>query len=281
MPGEGVSRPFFGFLLILCINNIATAAPTLRSRWLMGTLLEATLDDSGDTAALDAAFAEVARLEGVLSTYRPDSEVSRLNAGAGGAGRPVSEDLWLILEASSRAWALSGGLFDPTFSSSPSARGFARVVLDSGRRQAFLPPGARLDFGGIGKGYALDAAAAILRARGVRRALLNFGGQAYALGRWTVETPAGPYVLEDASAATSGDAERPGHIVDPRTGASRRGPATATVILASAADADAWSKPVYLGGVAVLPRGFSGCALYVPRGGARPDRFGDCPRREP
>lgn len=271
---------FFGLLLILGINK-ADAAPLTRSRVLMGTLLEATLPDAVDAPALDEAFAEVARIEAVLTTYREESEVSLLNAAAGSPARPVSEDLWLVLAASSRAWAASGGLFDPTFSSSPSARGFGRLGLDSGRRKVFLPLGARLDFGGIGKGYALDAAAAVLRARGVRRALLNFGGQAYALGRWEVATPAGTLTLTDASAATSGDSERPGHIVDPRTGAPRRGPATATVVMASATDADAWSTPVYLGGTAVLPQGFSGCALYVPRGGAQPDVLGDCPRRTP
>lgn len=271
---------FFALLLILSINNPLEAAPLARSRYLMGTLLEATLERSADAPALEAAFEEVARLEALLSTYRQDSEVSRLNADAGSPAKPVSEDLWLLLAASSKAWAASGGLFDPTYSSSPSARGFGRLGLESGRRQVFLPRGTRLDFGGIGKGYALDAAAAVLRARGVRRALLNFGGQVYALGRWTVETPAGALVLEDASAATSGDSERPGHIVDPANGLPRRGPATATVVLASAAEADAWSKPLYLGGVAALPRGFPGCALYVPRRGARPDRFGDCPRRK-
>lgn len=271
---------FFALLLILSINNVSEAAPLSRSRYLMGTLLEATVERSADAPALEDAFEEVARLEALLSTYRPDSEVSRLNAAAGGPARSVSPELWLLLSASSKAWAASGGLFDPTYSSSPSARGFGRLGLDSERRQVFLPPGSRLDFGGIGKGYALDAAAAVLRARGVRRVLLNFGGQVYALGRWTVETPAGALDLEDASAATSGDSERPGHIVDPATGLARRGPATATVVLASAAEADAWSKPLYLGGVAALPHGFSGCALYVPREGARPDQFGDCPRRK-
>ena len=275
-------RPvFFGLLLILSINNAGLAAPHARSRYLMGTLLEATLERPADAPALEEAFAEVARLEGVLSTYIKESEVSRLNAAAGSPARAVSEDLWLILAASSRAWAASGGRFDPTFASSPSARGFGRLGLDSGRRKVFLPLGARLDFGGIGKGYALDAAAAVLRGRGVRRALLNFGGQAYALGRWDVEPPAGTLPLTDSSASTSGDAERPGHIVDPVTGASRRGPATATVVLPSATDADAWSTAVYLGGTAVLPRGFLGCALYVPRGGAQPDVFGHCPRRTP
>ena len=278
MPGQEVKALFFGVLLILGINKEASAA--VRARWLMGTLLEATLEGDADAPAAEAAFGEVARLDTLLSTYRPDSEVSRLNAAAGAPAREVSDDLWHILDASSKAWSDSRGAFDPTFSSSPSARGFGRLGLDARHRSIVLPPGARLDFGGIGKGYALDAAAALLRARGVRRALLNFGGQVYALGRWRVVTPAGTFELTDVSAATSGDTERPGHIVDPATGAPRRGPATATVIHASATEADAWTKPLYLGGVAALPRGFSGCGLYVPRSGAQPEQFGSCPRRE-
>lgn len=271
-----MSGVFFGLLLILGINSEAAPA---RSRWLMGTLLEATVDGDPDGAALAAAYAEVSRLEGLLSTYIPESEVSRLNAAAGGPAVPVSAELWELLEASSRAWAASGGLFDPTYASSPAARGFGRVRLDAGGRRVVLPAGARLDFGGIGKGYALDRAAAVLRERGVRRALLNFGGQTLALGRWEVETPAGRYALEDASAAASADAQRPGHIVDPASGAAVRTPATAVVIHPSAAEADAWSTAVYLGGLAALPPRFSGCALTVPRAGARPDRLGRCPRR--
>ena len=60
MPGEEVKVVFFGLLLILSINKEASAA--LRARWLMGTLLEATLERDADAPAAEAAFAEVARL---------------------------------------------------------------------------------------------------------------------------------------------------------------------------------------------------------------------------
>lgn len=266
-----MTHSFFSFLLILGLNN---ASAQTRSRWVMGTLLEVTADSGAD-----AAFAEVERLDALLSTFKPASEVSRLNARAGAAPSPVSADLWAVLEVSSRVWAASAGAFDPTFSSSPSARGFSRLTLDADRRAVALPAGSRLDFGAVGKGYALDAAARALRARGIRKALLNFGGQVYALGAWTVETQAGPVPLEDASASSSGDSEQPGHIVDPATGRPLHRP-TVTVTAASAAEADAWSTALYVAGPRAVPPDFSGCALFIPLAGAQPERYGRCTRRE-
>ncbi|MBI2362184.1 MAG: FAD:protein FMN transferase [Elusimicrobia bacterium] len=237
----------------------------------MGTLLEVTADDGAE-----AAFAEVERLDALLSTFKESSEVSRLNRHAGSGPFAVSRDLWDVLAVSSGVWAASGGAFDPTYASSPSARGFGLLRLDPVGRTAALPPGGRLDFGAVGKGYALDAAARALRARGVGRALLNFGGQVYALGPWTVETAAGASPLADASASSSGDSEQPGHIVDPATGRPVHRPAV-TVVMASAAEADAWSTALYVGGPSALPPRFPGCALVIPLKGARPDRYGRCP----
>lgn len=254
-------RLFFTPLLILSINNIATAQTLTRSRYLMGTLFEATVTSTGDASAADAAFGEVARLESVLSTYIQDSEVSRLNRAAGKGPVAVSADLWNILMASSEVWRASGGTFDPTYASSAPARGFGLLALDPERRSAALPAGAHLDFGGIGKGYALDAAGAVLRGRGVTRALLNFGGQIAALGAWEVRAASRTLRLRDQSISGSGDSERPGHIVDPRTGASIHRPEAVFVIMASATMADAWSKPLYLEGPRGLPKDFPGCAL--------------------
>lgn len=240
----------------------------------MGTLLEVTADGGAD-----AALAEVQRLDDLLSTFKASSEVSRLNAAAGSGPVAVSEDLWAVLQVSSRVWASSAGAFDPTYSSSAAARGFGRLALNRERRTVALPAGARLDFGGVGKGYALDAAASALRAQGVTRALLNFGGQVYALGAWTVETADGPTPLSDASAASSGDSEQPGHIVDPATGRPMHRPSV-TVLMASAAEADAWSTALYVGGPRALPPGFPGCALVIPLRGAQPERYGRCIRRD-
>lgn len=266
-------RPsFFALVLILGINPEAHALT--RSRLVMGTLLEVTAD-----AGAEEALAEVERLDGLLSTYKDGSEVSRLNARAGSGPVPVSGDLWAILQVSSRVWAASRGAFDPTYASSPSARGFGRLTLDSRARTAALPPGGRLDFGAVGKGFALDAAARALRARGAARALMNFGGQVYAVGPWTVDTADGPLPLADASAASSGDDEQPGHIVDPATGLPLHRPMV-TVLMASAAEADAWSTALYVAGPGVLPHGFPGCALVIPLKGTQPERYGRCIRRE-
>ncbi|MBI3300373.1 MAG: FAD:protein FMN transferase [Elusimicrobia bacterium] len=242
----------------------------------MGTLLEITSADDGG-----AAFAEVERLDRLLSTFKDGSEVSRLNRAAGAGPVKVSDDLWSILQVSSSVWAASGGAFDPTYSSSPPARGFGRLRLDASARSVELPAGARLDFGGVGKGYALDAAASALRARGISSAFLNFGGQVYALGAWEVETPGARLPLRDASASTSGDAEQPGHIVAPGSWRPARKAGSATVVLPSAAEADAWSTALFAAGPKALPRDFPGCALVVSDEGGRPERFGHCPRRVP
>lgn len=257
--------PFFGLLLILCLNSNALAA---RSRLVMGTLLEV------EGAGADLVFAEAERLDRVLSVFKPDSEVSRLNAAAGSGPVAVSSDVWDILQASSQVWAASGGAFDPTYAS--AARGLGRLHLDPARRSVELPSGSRLDFGGIGKGFALDKAAALLRARGVRRAFLNFGGQLYALGSWPVSVAGSSRTLTDASVSGSDESEQPGHIVDPATGRAVHRAGSAFVILPSATLADGWSTALYVAGPKSLPPDFPGCALVIPLKGTEPGSFGHC-----
>ncbi|MCA9770934.1 MAG: FAD:protein FMN transferase, partial [Myxococcales bacterium] len=127
--------------------------------------------------------------------------------------------------------------------------------------------GTRLDPGGIGKGYALDRAAAVLRARGVDRALLNFGGQLLALGPpphstgWPVrvrnprgEAPLATFDLARGSVATSADDERgltiagrrASHVVDPRSGLPSARNRGVTVFSPSGEIADAWSTALFV-----------------------------------
>ena len=127
-----------------------------------------------------------------------------------------------------------------------------------------------LDFGGIGKGWALDRAADVLRRRGVTRAFINFGGQILALGAprgldaWSVRLPGvkEPIMVRDASVSTSGDSQRPGHISSPFDGGPLRRKFSATAVLASAAEADAWSTALYVLGM--NPPSFRGRSLFVP-----------------
>jgi thiamine biosynthesis lipoprotein len=133
--------------------------------------------------------------------------------------------------------------------------GWRLVVLDSAARTASLArPGMRLDPGGIAKGYAADEALAAMRAEGVERALVVFGGEIVAgapppgAHGWIVELPGGDSLeLAEAAIASSGDAEqfvviggrRYSHVVDPRTGLGLSGGAGATVMARDGLTADA------------------------------------------
>ena len=194
-------------------------------------------------ASLRAAFAELDRLEALLSSWRAGSDTSRLNRAAGAGPVPISAELAAVLAAGQRAAALSAGAFDLTFSplsrlwkiggaphpppsSSAIAVARARVdhrglVLEAGRRRARLRRGQRIDLGGIGKGYIVDRLAARLRRRH-GAFYLQAGGDLYFAGRrgkrrWRAgirdpRGPAGSYFavaeLSDETFSTSGDYER-------------------------------------------------------------------------
>lgn len=272
-------------------SSDADAAPLRRARYRMGTLLEAVAYGPRAPAAagLSAAFDEVARLERLLSTFIPESELSRVNREGAGRAVPVSEDTYACVAAALEFARRSGGAFDPT----RAPGGYRDVRLDpAGRTIRFARPGLALDLGGIGKGFALDRAAAVLERAGVRRAAFDFGGQVLALdpppgaAGWlvAVRDPAresealGGFEIARASVSTSGQYERPGHIVDPRTGrAAAAGVVQATVVAPSATAADALSTAVFVLGPEAglaLARAEPGAAVViVPAaggGGARP-----------
>jgi len=273
--------------------SAGVAGATRRCQLLMGTTLSITLDAVGDArsdACLQASFDEVRRLESLYSDWEPASELSLLNrCGACAVGPELEQLLGLALEVS----AQSQGAFDASVGplvllwrearrtgvqpQSQACRnaaaliGWKAVELDREQHRARLArPGMALDLGGIGKGYALDRAAAILRARGFPRALLDFGGQLLALdapaGRagWPVEVrdPRGgsaPWFeleLRGGSLSTTSDDQqslevggrRFSHVLDPRSGAPVAGRLAACVIASEAARADAWSTALYVPG---------------------------------
>ncbi|OIO09077.1 MAG: hypothetical protein AUJ52_07175 [Elusimicrobia bacterium CG1_02_63_36] len=308
--GREAAMIFFGRVLKLGFINIPIAllaalvllaAPphAERSRLLMGTLL--IIEAPGaDRASVDRAFETVAEIESWMSNYKPESELSLLNARAGLGPVPVSQALWDALIAARRAWKDSAGAFDPTFSSPGEARGFGKVAFFPRKRSVALPEGARLDLGGIGKGWALDRAAERLRRDGVEAARLDFGGQILvfsppsgriirlveivdpACRRMPVSTgrsfqcaSAASLRLQGGSVATSSNAERPGHIVDPLSGNSmadsRR---SLTVAAPTATEADAWSTALFIAGPEKLPAHRGICALETGRDVVR--WHGDC-----
>lgn len=244
----------------------------------MGTRFELVL--AGDDARRlrfvgEAALARIEELDRLWSLFRRDSFLSFLNAHA--PRRPVrlDEDTWEILCLAVEVWRASGGLFDVTLASAMRRVGFhedapALPADATGADALLLDPAARtlrftrpvaLDLGGIAKGYAIDAAAAVLREHAVACALLHGGTSAVAaIGAppgedgWRVALAGGlgPPValLRDRCLAVSAphgrvvesEGRRLGHVLDPRTGAPAACAAAAAVIGPRAAIADAWAK---------------------------------------
>jgi thiamine biosynthesis lipoprotein len=286
-------------------------ADEARARFLMGTTLRITVPGGAPETVFEAAFAEVDRLEDVLSNWRSGSEVSALNRTAAGAVFRCSADLYGALDRALWWAARTGGAFDPTVEplvralglrlpedgTEPGVEagaaagpvGWRHVRLDPDTRTArFDAAGAGVDFGGIGKGIALDAAAGRLREHGVAAALLDFGGQVLVLGAppgepaWRIAVadpderrrPVESVWIRDASAATSGNSERGagprgGHILDPARRRAAPFEGSVTVVHPEATAADALSTALFVmgpeaGGRWAEARGVA--ALFLWRG---------------
>ena len=191
--------------------DTAVEPVVLRRGWpAMGTLLELTAvapDTARARAALSAGRREVLRLDSLLSTYRPESEVSRLNAAAGsGRWTDLSPATARALRESLRWAERTGGAVDPTVGplvevwgfrgprpSVPDAApldsarrlvGWEKVELREGGAEARLPrAGMSLDFGAVGKGMALDRAVVAMRRAGAIGGMADLGGQVSVFGR--------------------------------------------------------------------------------------------------
>lgn len=220
-------------------------------------------------AALDAAQAELERLEAKYSRYRDDSLTSRINRSAGGAAVEVDAETAGLLDYAAQAWQQSGGRFDLStgalrrawdFKSgrlpSPEVLEAARAgigwsKLDWQRPQLRLPAGMELDFGGLVKEYAADRVAQLLREQGARGGLVDLGGDIAVIGpqpdgsAWRVgirdpqqrERALAVIELDRGGLATSGDYERGmtldgvrySHLLDPLSGWPVRSAASVSV----------------------------------------------------
>ena len=186
-----------------CRQPPAAALRLSETRRLMGvpwTITVSTADEAGGRTAIAAGFAEVERLERILSDYDAGSELSRLSAAAPMATAvPVSPDLWRVLARAVAIRDRTGGGFDPTvgrltslwrqarrseqlpvpdkLSAALATVGAEALEIDPAARAVRLPkPGTRLDLGGIGMGYAADRALEAITAAGVAAAMIDASG---------------------------------------------------------------------------------------------------------
>lgn len=182
-----------------------------RTRQLMGTIVQITvLATPGQSRAaleraVQEAFQEIVRLEGLLSEWQPDSEISRINRAAGQHAVPVSEDTWHVIEAGLQVSRWSEGAFDLTwaalrglYSFQPDAHrvpepselaarlpliDYRAVQLDPSARTVRLPKaGMAIGTGSIAKGYALDRAGEVLQKAGIAHYMIFGGGQIQVFG---------------------------------------------------------------------------------------------------
>jgi thiamine biosynthesis lipoprotein len=277
------------------------AQPTLR--------FEESLDAMGTTttivvygqdrfklqAAVNTAFEEMQRLDGMLSNYRAQSEWSQMNRAAAERPFQVSKELFDLLSACVRYSEATEGTFDISVGPLMKIWGFYKgtgrfphraeikgamarvgyklIELDRQARTVhFRRAGVELDPGGIGKGYAADRMAAILRQEGIESGLITSGSSTiYAIGappsepkgwRIAIRHPKNAsktveeVFLKNESMSTSGSYEkffRAGgriysHIMDPRTGFPAEGMLSVSVITPSALDGEAWTKPYFING---------------------------------
>lgn len=264
-------------------------------RRAMACRFEITLsgERASDIPAARDALEEAERLEALLSIFRDTSEISRVNQQAGRGGITASDDVVALLARCQELSAETGGAFDVT--STPLSRcwGFLRragrlpsdAEIDAARalvgmqqvscdpvtnRVTLSTPGAAINLGAVGKGFAVQAIGSALWRRGVREALVSAGSSSVlALGGpdngWAVDvTASGPVRrvltrlrLRNAALGTSGAGEqfvevngrRYGHVLDPRTGRPAAGVVNATVVAADAATADALATAFFVGGI--------------------------------
>jgi thiamine biosynthesis lipoprotein len=259
----------------------------------MGTSFQITLfasDGRTATNAARAAFRRVMELDRALTDYTEDSEIVRLFKAESGVPHRVSRDLFTVLDKARCVTELSDGSFDvtvgplvqlwrrarrqrelPAAEAIASARqlvGADKIKLDpDGRTVTLAQTGMRLDVGGIAKGFAADAALAVLRERGISRAMVAASGDitvgdpppgqsGWNIGIASIEAKPGEFtrvlVLQNAAVSTSGDTQqfvvlggrRYSHIVNPATGLGLTHRTGVTVVAPNCTTTDALATAV-------------------------------------
>jgi thiamine biosynthesis lipoprotein len=216
-------------------------APGLRTRrveHVWGTVISLDVRDAVDPRVIDDVFVWFRRVDDLFSTWRDETEISRIGRGALEVAR-ASAEVREVLMLCERAQCETGGAFD--------------VTVGARAKVAPRPGLAPLDPSGLVKGWAVERAGEHLEAAGAARWCINAGGDVAVRGcpddgnewrvgvqhPWERDKIAVVVGVTDGAVATSGRSERGDHVIDPRSGLPATGLASATVVDADLARADA------------------------------------------
>jgi thiamine biosynthesis lipoprotein len=236
-----------------CAALMLCSAVPARADWvrrvtdgIMGTRITVEVwaqDQARGDQAIDAVLEEMRHIDTTMSTYKPTSEVSRVNDKAANGPMRISKELFDLLVTARQYSEITDGAFDITYASvgylydfrkrvrpddaqiahALPAVNYRHVILDAQKQTVqFSQKGVRIDLGGIAKGYAVDRGIDVLKALGYTRAFVGAGGDSRIIGDrfgkpWIVgvRDPTkgeGNVIaripLVDAAISTSGDYER-------------------------------------------------------------------------
>lgn len=200
----------FAILCFICLFIFVSCEqkqiePVKKTEFLLDTICTITIFNKVKNDVLDSAFYEIKRLENLLSTRVNDSEISSVNSNAGLSRVHVSDEVFEIIKSAVEYSELSGGAFDVAIGPLVDLWGigtkdarvplqeeidkvlplldYREIELNESEHSIYLKkPGMKLDLGGIAKGYIADKVAVLLRAKGVKRAIINLGGNVYLIG---------------------------------------------------------------------------------------------------
>lgn len=286
-----MKQRLIGFLILLPLVLCGCGERQAQQEfYAMDTYMSITAYGKDPQSTVAQCVQYINALEANISRTREDSELSAINAAEGKECTPSEQTMDILQEAFDLAQQTNGA-FDPTIAplidlwqigpeqteipaqadidAAKAKIGYQRVKLTENSVQ--LEPDMKLDLGGIGKGYAADHVAAMLKDAGIKRALIALGGNIYVIGEkekgipWTagITDPDDPQSyfatlsVTDTSIVTSGDYERyfekDGkrycHIFDPKTGyPTETDLRSVTVVMPESAKADAYSTALFVMG---------------------------------
>jgi len=285
----------FSVWLLILFSSLAIIPSHASADWykqqrdIMGTRISVELWHSDELLATECGkqvFAEMYRLDELMSPYRPGSEITFINNNASIRTLEISTEMSYVIDRSLHFSEISGGAFDITFASIGYRYDYRNKVKPSDQQiELGLPSidyrhiklnknlirfensGVRIDLGGIAKGYAVDRAIQIVKLCGISEAMVSAGGDSKILGMkrgkpWTIgiQHPRKDHELalvlplSDTAISTSGDYQRffildgnrIHHIINPSTGKSATQTWSATVIGPDAMTTDALSTTIFV-----------------------------------